>query len=187
MSANPSITAALRSLSPIVPERVSRIYRQTCERCPHPCPDFTQGRIDHTHPHAACPIPWTKKWGSYLPNPVTPGAPMPATSPTASAPIRPPNIVQKLKRLYVELRLWHKAGYPITPPIALARRYWACSHCPMWDSSGNLWLGQCRKCGCTKAKLWLATAQCPLPQPKWHALATLQTPIKPVATALHLP
>jgi hypothetical protein len=92
------------------------------------------------------------------------------------------------------LRKWAKEGYKLAPKAVHRTRNAICDACiltdkngeqhPGFDKKANWGLGGCTVCGCTRAKLWLATAQCPLPQPKWRAMATLQTPIKPVAEPL---
>ncbi|MEO0510540.1 MAG: hypothetical protein AAF065_11850 [Verrucomicrobiota bacterium] len=47
-----------------------------------------------------------------------------------------------------------------------SRRLKICQLCKYWNESGNIGLGECRKCGCTRIKQRLATEGCPIN--KWH-------------------
>lgn len=37
-----------------------------------------------------------------------------------------------------------------------------CKPCEFWDDAGYMGLGKCRKCGCSGAKLWVASSKCPI-------------------------
>lgn len=43
-----------------------------------------------------------------------------------------------------------------------------CKSCELWDASGYMGLGKCKKCGCSGMKLWVASSQCPIG--KWREL-----------------
>ena len=75
----------------------------------------------------------------------------------------------KAGRLRVALAEWKRAGYPKTPREERRRRRAICRKCEFWNPRGNILLGECLApgCGCTRAKVWLATARCPLDPPKW--------------------
>ena len=40
-----------------------------------------------------------------------------------------------------------------------------CDRCEWWDAGGYGGVGKCRKCGCSRFKLYLATERCPID--KW--------------------
>ncbi len=40
-----------------------------------------------------------------------------------------------------------------------------CNQCEFWESNARMGLGKCLKCGCTGAKQWIATSECPIQ--KW--------------------
>lgn len=96
------------------------------------------------------------------------------TKPPASAP-KPqpenPSLGTKIGRLRKELTTWIKAGAHLVPKEVRAERWAHCSVCEYYDKKGNLGLGACSfpSCGCTKAKLALATSKCPHIPPKWGA------------------
>lgn len=72
----------------------------------------------------------------------------------------------KAKRLWRELRRWRKAGYKLVDREERTRRLQLCESCPHYAPHGNFGLGQCKLCGCTRAKLWLVSASCPHPEGK---------------------
>ena len=80
------------------------------------------------------------------------------------APESPP-IITKVHRLADELGRWRAAGMPVAArAVRIARRSICEAPCKYWSAHGNLGMGECRApgCGCTRAKRWLATAECPL-------------------------
>jgi hypothetical protein len=78
----------------------------------------------------------------------------------------------KQKRIRRELALAIKTGLRITPKADRRHRMDICDACKYYLPAGNWGLGECRApgCGCTRAKLWIAGAKCPLPVPKWTAV-----------------
>lgn len=78
----------------------------------------------------------------------------------------------KALSLLVAMRRWTHAGCPLAPGRVRKIRSAICSACHHWSGLGNIGLGECRApgCGCTRAKVWLATEACPLG--KWKAVAT---------------
>jgi hypothetical protein len=101
-------------------------------------------------------------------NPELTGAPL------RPAPNRPPapehaGLMTKARRLRAELQVWRRAGFPRAPSAVRRARLAACRTCDYYNPRGNLSLGECRApgCGCTRLKLALATARCPLNPPKW--------------------
>ena len=91
----------------------------------------------------------------------------PAAEP-APAPERA-SLLTKFGRLRRELGRWAKAGFTIVPKDVRAWRLAGCQPCEFYAPEGNLGLGECRHpgCGCTRAKLLLATSQCPKSPPAW--------------------
>jgi len=76
---------------------------------------------------------------------------------------------------------WAARGFPLAPKAALEFRRLQClgdattAPCEHWRP--KLWLrtGGCELCGCSRAKLWLATTQCPAKPPRWHAIPQPKT------------
>ena len=95
----------------------------------------------------------------------------PPLPPTISPPRESASIWTKAKRLRIELLNARRAGWKITPRAVRQARLTICQACEYNDAKGNFGLGECHApgCGCTRLKLWIATARCPLPQPRWHA------------------
>lgn len=93
----------------------------------------------------------------------------------------------KLRRLRREVWAWAQAGLPRASRQERQRRLAICQACQYYAPTGNLGLGECRApgCGCTRAKLALATSQCPLIPPKWGPYyaprKTLSAPLQPPA------
>lgn len=79
-----------------------------------------------------------------------------------------PSFAQKLSSLFSALSHWAAAGFPVVDHHVYISRREACAACEHWDESGYASLGKCRLCGCTAAKLALATSECPIG--KWHAV-----------------
>lgn len=83
------------------------------------------------------------------------------------AEVEPVGLITKARRLKDELRGWARAGFPQVTRETRQKRKAICYACPHWNPEGNIGLGACRKCGCSRAKLYLATAKCPIG--KWSA------------------
>ena len=81
----------------------------------------------------------------------------------------------KLRNLKLALRRWVGSGCALAPSRERKIRSAICSACPHWYGLGNLGLGECRApgCGCTRAKVWLATERCPIG--KWRANAAVSS------------
>jgi len=140
-----------------------------CANCAVKCTQYKEGKIDHSDVLSRCPSGfWPMKQGPLLPQ-----APAIVAPSTAGRRSPGPTLWKKLKNLQQELRLWRAAGYPVTPPWLVARRWLKCQSCLIdgrkgWNRKANLGLGGCSKCGCTKVKLWLKTSRCPHPKgPRW--------------------
>ena len=69
----------------------------------------------------------------------------------------PPTLPQLLTNFASSLAAWSAAGFPIAPQSLFASRLAICHGCTHWKPGAALGFGRCDKCGCVKAKLWLAT------------------------------
>lgn len=58
-----------------------------------------------------------------------------------------------------------KAGFKLADDETLKRRNILCTSCEFWKANARLGLGKCMKCGCSSAKLYLASESCPIK--KW--------------------
>lgn len=97
-----------------------------------------------------------------------------------SQPIPLPKVIQpppespplwtKIMRAKAEIAQWRGQGGGIVSREIRAQRLAQCKACEYYKASGNLMFGECRApgCGCTRAKLWLASTTCPHPAgAKW--------------------
>ena len=57
---------------------------------------------------------------------------------------------------------WAKAGFKVASEEDFAKRKEICGSCEFWKGDANMGTGKCLKCGCSGAKLWLATSTCPI-------------------------
>jgi len=70
-----------------------------------------------------------------------------------------PTLWQEIKTLAKEISKWKANGFRITCWRVFFARARACQACPF--SFQRFLIRRCGRCGCTRAKLWLATARCP--------------------------
>lgn len=70
----------------------------------------------------------------------------------------------KLFNLKRAMKKWVASGCQLAPSKVRKIRSSICSMCPYWNGDGNIGLGECKApgCGCTRAKVWLATESCPI-------------------------
>lgn len=57
---------------------------------------------------------------------------------------------------------WAKSGFKLADEAELARRKSICNNCNFWYPTARMGLGKCLKCGCSLAKLKLASESCPI-------------------------
>ena len=57
---------------------------------------------------------------------------------------------------------WAKSGFKLTDEAELTRRKSICNKCKFWYPTARMGLGKCLKCGCSSAKLKLASEKCPI-------------------------
>lgn len=74
-----------------------------------------------------------------------------------------PTTVQMIGSLSTSLSGWVSSGLPLSDKKMVEFRLEICKSCDLWDQSGFLNTGRCKKCGCsTQAKLRMATEKCPI-------------------------
>lgn len=93
-----------------------------------------------------------------------------------------PGLLTKAGRAAQEVTEWIKAGAPLVAPETRTARLAICQACEFYAATGNLGLGECQApgCGCTRAKLSMATSKCPLTPPKWGPVKAAASSLQPV-------
>lgn len=76
----------------------------------------------------------------------------------------PPTITEMTRNFAGAMLRWAGSGFATVDEVAFRLRLAQCRACPHWDEAARAGAGKCNhpKCGCTKAKLWLASERCPL-------------------------
>jgi hypothetical protein len=62
---------------------------------------------------------------------------------------------------------WAKDGFKLVQPEIYEQRRTICLACEHWWPEARMGTGMCRRCGCSGAKLWLASSVCPDRPPRW--------------------
>ena len=57
---------------------------------------------------------------------------------------------------------WARSGFPMVDEAEFRKRAELCRACPQWHEKDRGGLGRCDQCGCTRSKLFVATARCPI-------------------------
>ena len=65
------------------------------------------------------------------------------------------------------LKKWQTSGRPVVTKADWEFRLKTCRECSWWQEFAKTKIARCKKCGCSSAKLLLATSKCPLNPPKW--------------------
>lgn len=94
----------------------------------------------------------------------------PSDSPTVHREPPPePTIAHMAANFLTATARWLAAGAPVVARETFEHRLATCRACEYWDEAARAGAGKCNhpNCGCTKAKLWLATEKCPIG--KWTA------------------
>ena len=73
-----------------------------------------------------------------------------------------PSLPAQAGRLVASLAAWAKQGFPATTEKVLRQRIAICNACEHWSPRAFGGLGRCLKCGCSAAKLAIATSNCPV-------------------------
>jgi len=76
-----------------------------------------------------------------------------------------PTAVQKIFNLADAMVSWAASGFKIAPEDSYKARKAICLACDQWNGEGYFGAGACKQCGCSGAKLYLASSTCPLK--KW--------------------
>lgn len=71
-----------------------------------------------------------------------------------------PNNIQMAKNFANASVRFAKSGFKLADEETLTERNSICSQCEFWKASARLGLGKCLKCGCSSAKLLLASEKC---------------------------
>jgi hypothetical protein len=61
---------------------------------------------------------------------------------------------------------WAHAGCPLVNEKQFAERAAICGACVHWNEDARIGMGRCNLCGCSRAKLFMATQRCPID--KWR-------------------
>ena len=72
------------------------------------------------------------------------------------------DIVLKAKNLVNAFREMQTHGFDIVSKHTRDERGAICSKCKYWRKYGNIGLGECGKCGCSKFKRFFKNQKCPI-------------------------
>ena len=78
---------------------------------------------------------------------------------------KPLSLFQKAKNASLAIRKIVASGGKLVDKNTRVWRGKICENCPFWIKDGNMGLGECTKCGCTKYKRLFEAQSCPLK--KW--------------------
>lgn len=85
-----------------------------------------------------------------------------------------PNLIDQIKSLAESVKNWTiKDAFHRVSPQTLEFRKNICNSCEHWDKEAFGCIGKCNICGCSAAKLYIPSASCPLPIPKWNSIASV--------------
>lgn len=75
----------------------------------------------------------------------------------------PPSAKAMVKNFINSMAAAKAQGWKHTPENVIEQRLTCCRQCPYWREHARLGFGKCTHpgCGCTKAKLWVGSEQCP--------------------------
>ena len=73
-----------------------------------------------------------------------------------------PSLPSMMKNLAQAATMYVVDGFKNCTKEEHSRRFAICHPCEYWNQNGFYGLGQCRKCGCSGAKLWVASSKCPI-------------------------
>ena len=72
---------------------------------------------------------------------------------------------EKVRNLSVAVAQISASGFKLVEREERKQRGAICAECEFWRKDGNIGLGECAKCGCSKYKRLFAAQSCPLK--KW--------------------
>ena len=73
-----------------------------------------------------------------------------------------PTTFQMVQKFAKATYNWAKSGFKLADEPELGRRKSICNKCNFWYPTARMGLGKCLKCGCSSAKLKLASEKCPI-------------------------
>jgi len=82
--------------------------------------------------------------------------------------LREPTVAEMATNFTQAMGDWVQAGFAVVGREIYEQRHAICLGCEYWDAKARAGLGKCKRCGCSRAKLWLASSKCPLNPPKWE-------------------
>lgn len=91
----------------------------------------------------------------------------PAKAPRPIAPPKDPTLTELAGNFALAMTGWAKAGFKTVTREEFERRHTLCQACEYYEPNARLGLGKCKRCACSKFKLWLATSHCPDFPPRW--------------------
>ena len=78
-----------------------------------------------------------------------------------------PTLIELATNFTNAMANWADAGFRVVEKVEYERRHTVCFACEFWVPDAMLGIGKCKKCGCSKFKLWLVTSKCPDKPPRW--------------------
>ncbi len=79
--------------------------------------------------------------------------------------MRTMTLLDMAKNFTKAMAIWTRSGFPMVEEAEFKKRAKICSDCPHWCDCARGGLGRCDQCGCTRGKLFVKTACCPIK--KW--------------------
>lgn len=76
-----------------------------------------------------------------------------------------PSLGKMASNFAMAMRDFAQSGFLRVTPEQYAARMEICNKCEFWQAEARMGMGKCLKCGCTGAKQWIATSECPIQ--KW--------------------
>lgn len=75
------------------------------------------------------------------------------------------NLYQKILTFFETMIIWGKHRFKRCDTKIVNHRSSICKKCPEWNHKSYCGLGNCKVCGCTRAKWYVPNSDCPLK--KW--------------------
>ena len=73
-----------------------------------------------------------------------------------------PTTLTKIRSAGASVAKWARAGFVAVREQTYNERASICDACEFWQTSGNLGMGKCLKCGCARGKLKIPHEKCPI-------------------------
>lgn len=74
----------------------------------------------------------------------------------------PPSLGQMAVNFATSMSQWASKGFKMATEKTRKERFATCEKCDFWKPKNFGGMGQCLKCGCSGAKMHLATSSCPI-------------------------